>query len=70
MSNIKYLCVTLTKQIKTYMTITSNYLRKEIEEDIRSGKMLMDQVRWPTGKEECDISLFTQNTLLNVNKFR
>ena len=22
------------------------------------------------GKEECDVSLFTQNMLLNVNKFR
>ena len=26
---------------------------------------------WDTkGKEECDVSLFTQNMFLNVNKFR
>ena len=26
---------------------------------------------WGTkGKEECDVSLFTQNMFLNVNKFR
>ena len=24
----------------------------------------------PKGKKECDISLFTQNMFLNVNKFR
>ena len=38
MNNIKYLGVTLTKQVKDLYDKNFKFLKKEIEEDIRSQK--------------------------------